>query len=155
MEPVFKMLDWQREDIIDTLTSLVQQHLPTLVLKPVLPTSIPLFITGLPASEEFFNKLTAHCLANTVQFTDFSITNNELNCKFLFMTNPTVQDVQVFEFPDDPSSNQDLKIKHLQNLVFVYSIPKTNLSFHVTEPAYTVRWNSSYEQFVGQKRFLL
>ena len=90
MEPVFKMLDWQREDIIDTLTSLVQQHLPTLVLKPVLPTSIPLFITGLPASEEFFNKLTAHCLANTVQFQDFSITNNELNCKFHFMTNSTI-----------------------------------------------------------------
>ena len=155
MEPVFKMLDWKREDILDTLTSLVQQHLPTLVLKPVLPLSIPLFMAHLPTSEEYFNKLTAHCLDNSVQFQDFSITKNELNCKFLFMTNPTAHDVQVFKFPDDPSSNQDLIIKHLQNLVLVYSSPKTNLSFHVTEPAYTFRWNSSYEQFVGQKRFIL
>ena len=154
MEPVFKMLDWQREDIIDTLTSLVQQHLPTVVLKAVLPPSIPLFMTRLPSSEEYFNKLTAHCLDNTVQFQDFSITNNELNCKFLFMTNSTVQDIQVFKFPEDPTSNQDLIVKHLQNLVFVYSIPQTNLSFHVTEPAaYTFRWNSSYEQFVGHKVF--
>ena len=100
MEPVFKMLDWQREDIIDTLTSLFQQQIPTLVLKPVLPTSIALFTTGLPTSEDFFHKLTDYCLTKTVQFKDFSITANKLKCTFNFLTNPTIQDVQVFEFPD-------------------------------------------------------
>ena len=130
MELVFKMLDWQRQDVLDTLTSLVEQQIPAL-LKPVLPKSIPLFETGLPGSEDLFNKLTDYCLAKPVQFKDFSITANELNCKFNYMTNETNQDVQVFEFPDAELFDQDLISKHLQSLVFVYSISQTNLSFHI------------------------
>ena len=67
MEPVFKMLDWQRQDVLDTLTSLVEQQIPALILNPVLPKSIPLFEAELPSSEDFFKKLIDHCLAKQVQ----------------------------------------------------------------------------------------
>ena len=153
MEPVFKPLDWQREDILDTLNSLVQQHLPKLVVKTVLPLSIPLFLTALPESELEFNKLTTHCLENPVQFQDFSIDNCGIKCKFLFITNTAPHEIPVFKFQDTDAQTLKLEpmVKHLHNLVFIYSIPKTNISFHVQEPAYTFRWNSSYEMYVGNK----
>ena len=85
MEPIFKLLNWQRQDLIDTVQTLIQPQI-TVHLDSMIPESIHIFKTAIPTSKSSFDQLVTHCLSTPVEFNKFKISANSITCNFNFLS---------------------------------------------------------------------
>ena len=146
MEPIFKLLNWQRQDLIDTVQTLIQPQI-TVHLDSMIPESIHIIKTAIPTSKSSFDQLITHCLSTPVEFNKFKISSDSITCNFNFLSQD--QTFPFLTFKQTETFDQDFLQKKLLSLTFQYDIPNTHLSFHIPESRYIFVWNASYNTFVG------
>ena len=146
MEAIFQLMQYQKQDIIDTLESTLAPHV-NLALDSLLPSTISMFHTPLPATNDKFKELIQKCNTISCEFNLFTLTSDSvITCKFNFFQQYTTLRVIGFELV----KKIDLQVmqKRLSNLQFFYTIPFSHLSFAVQNTSCKFVFNASYNEFV-------
>ena len=146
MEPIFKPLKWQLQDLLDTVETIIKPQIPV-HLGSDIPESIHIFKSAIPPSKDSFDQLVNLCLTTPVEFNKFKVSTNSISCNFSFLSQD--QNLQILTFKKIKSSDQDSLQKKLLSLKFQYDIPNTHLSFIIPASRYLFVWNASYNTFVG------
>ena len=97
MEAIFQLMQYQKQDIIDTLESTLAPHVK-LALDSLLPSTISMCHTPLPASNDKLKELIKKCNTISCEFKLFTLTTDSvITCKFKFVQQYTTLRVIGFE----------------------------------------------------------
>ena len=129
MEPVYRVLQWHKQDVLDTVEGLLKPYIQ-IQLDSQLPLHIQLFRLPLPPSKIAFEALVQKCLSIPVEFHSFKLLPNDtISCKFSFYSQE--QTLTFICFQQLEPYDLVLVQKKLISLKFSYTIPNTHLSFDI------------------------
>ena len=149
MEPVYRVLNWHKQDVLDTVEGLLKPYIQ-IHLDSQLPLTIQLFRLPMPTSKTAFEALVTKCLSIPVEFNSFKILpNNTISCKFSFFSQQ--QTLTLVYFQQLKPYDLVLLQKKLISLKFSYTIPNTHLSFDVLNTKFRFIFNASYNAYVADR----
>ena len=129
MEPQYRVLNWHKQDIIDTIEGLLKPDIQ-IQMESKLPSTIQLVGLPIPASKTDFETSIAKCLTIPVEFENFKILpNNTISCRFAFFSQ--YQTFKLVDFQQPKTFDLDSIQKKLFSLKFSYTVPNTHLSFNI------------------------
>ena len=81
MEAIFQLMQYQKQDIVDTLESTLAPHVK-LALDSLLPPTISMFHTPLPPTNDKFKELIKKCNTISCEFNLFTLTSDSVSLIF-------------------------------------------------------------------------
>ena len=128
MEAHFKLLEYMRRDITDSIEGVVSPII-TLALDSKLPVTINMFTTTLPNSNEAFQELIKKCATLSSVLNLFTLNQDySITCHFSFFEQ--YQDVSVISYEPGLSNDFALTQKKLSKLSFYNQIPFSFVIFN-------------------------